>query len=837
MRTPTTIQLAILALAILSALPLCPTIPAQEPAQEAPKLLPAFRQEGMRGIREILFAVRRPGSDPHWYANFGHYAGDEHDYPFTPHGGGSLRILDLDSGQARIIFEDKHGSVRDPILHSDGETILFSYLKEGTEHYNLYQIKTDGSGLRQITSGDYDDIEPCILPGGDILFCSTRCDRFVQCWVTQVATIHRCGPNGENIRPLSANVEQDNTPWLLADGRVIYTRWEYVDRDQVSYHHLWTMNPDGTRQMVLFGNQFPGMLFIGAKPVPNSPLIAATISPGHGEREHYGRIALINPQLGPDDFSAATYISKKNIHSDPWPFSEGEFMAAKYGALVLVSAEGKEEEIYRLPKSEKGYWINEPRPIIAQDPPPELVDLVPPEGDDTGVLILSDIYAGRQMAEVPRGTVKELLVLETLPEPIHYSGGMDQMSYIGTFTLERIWGTVPVSPEGAAAIRLPAGRSFLFIALDHQGRSVKRMHSFTSVMPGEVTSCIGCHERRTEAPGTSFHHNVFTAAAEPRWPEPLAGIPDVYDFPRDIQPLFDKYCVECHNADRSDGGVDLTGDWMPIYCRSYWEISRRSMLGDNRNRKMSDFPPYAIGSQASTLYQMLLDHHQGVEMTDEELRLVRFWLETGAPYAGTYAANGTGLIGWFYKNVNTHNDKDWPETAAMAEAITRRCDGCHVPDDVEKNLPHTLSEDREDVHQYQRYVKRHDYFNLSRPEKSKILRMPLAEEAGGFGRCVESREDGTKAPIFASSDDPDYQVILAGIQRGRDYILYESNRFTMRPFVPSPAYVREMKRYGVLPQDHDPKTSVDPYELDRKYWASRAGSTGVQPGAPAGTMP
>ncbi|MBR3218496.1 MAG: hypothetical protein IKF77_01115, partial [Thermoguttaceae bacterium] len=199
--------------------------------------------------------------------------------------------------------------------------------------------------------------------------------------------------------------------------------------------------------MVLFGNQFPGMLFIGAKPVPNSPLIAATISPGHGEREHYGRIALINPQLGPDDFSAATYISKKNNHSDPWPFSEGEFMAAKYGALVLVSAEGEEEEIYRLPKSEEGYWINEPRPIIAQNPPPELVDLVPPEGDDTGVLILSDIYAGRQMAEVPRGTVKELLVLETLPEPIHYSGGMDQMSYIGTFTLERIWGTVPVSPE------------------------------------------------------------------------------------------------------------------------------------------------------------------------------------------------------------------------------------------------------------------------------------------------------------------------------------------------------------------------------------------------------
>ena len=427
------------------------------------------------------------------------------------------------------------------------------------------------------------------------------------------------------------------------------------------------------------------------------------------------------------------------------------------------------------------------------------------------------------MASVPRGTVKELLVLETLPEPIHYSGGMDQMSYKGTFTLERILGTVPVTPEGAAAIKIPTNRSVFFIALDHEGRAVKRMHSFTSVMPGEVTSCIGCHETRTEAPGTDFDKNVFKIADNALLPTPIAGIPDVFDFPRDIQPILDRRCVECHNADRTDGGVDLTGDWMPIYARSYWELSRRNMLGDNRNRPMSDFPPYEIGSQASTLYRLLLDQHAGVELTSEELKTVRFWLEAGAPYAGTYAANGAGLIGWFYKNVNTHNDKDWPETAAMKEAIERRCDGCHTPDDVAKNLPHTLSEDREDVHQYERYLKRHDYFNLSRPSKSKILRTPLAKSAGGFGRCVEKTADGGQRSVFADTNDPDYRVILAGIERGRAYILNESNRFSMSPFVPNPAYVREMKRRGVLPPDHDPKAPLDPYATDRKYWDSLHG--------------
>ena len=794
------------------------------PPPPPPELWKTFREEGMKDVREILFAVRKPGTDGHWYANFGHYAGDENDHPFFPDGGGSLRILNLDTKEVRTIFDDPKGSVRDPVLHYDGEKILFSYLKNGTKHYNLYEINRDGSGLRQLTSGDRDDVEPWYLPNGDIVFCSTRCNRYVQCWVTPVATVYRCGPNGENIRPLSANVEHDNTPAVLDDGRIVYTRWEYVDREQVTYHHLWTMNPDGTRQMVLFGNQFKYMLFIGAKSVPGSRKIVATIAPGHGIREHYGRVALIDPELGPDDFSAAHYISPQNTHSDPWAFSEEEFMAAKKSELVLLDGQGREETVLSLSPEETnaGYWIQEPRPMIKREREPILAETTSPD-EKTGTLILSDIYAGRRMATVPRGTVKELLVMETLPEPIHYSGGMDQMSYKGTFTLERILGTVPVTPDGAAAIKIPANRSVFFIALDHEGRSVKRMHSFTSVMPGETTSCIGCHETRTEAPGIHFDKHVFEVADEALPPVPVEGIPDVFDFPRDIQPILDSHCVECHNADRTDGGVDLTGDWMPIYARSYWEISRRKMLGDNRNRPMSDFPPYEIGSQASSLYKMMTDGHEGVKLSDAELKKVRFWLEAGAPYAGTYAANGTGLIGWFYKNVNTHNDKDWPETAAMSEAIARRCDGCHTPNDTAKNLPHTLSEDREDVHQYERYIKRHDYYNLSRPEKSKMLRAPLTADAGGFGRCMQTAADGTVTPVFASTDDPDYRTILAGIERGRNYILHESNRFSMTPFVPDKSYVREMIRCGVLPADHDPKSPIDPYETDRKYWAKLHG--------------
>jgi hypothetical protein len=55
-----------------------------------------------------------------------------------------------------------------------------------------------------------------------------------------VAVVYRCDSDGTDIRPLSTNAEHDNTPWVLPDGRVLFTRWEYVDRSQFDYHHLDT---------------------------------------------------------------------------------------------------------------------------------------------------------------------------------------------------------------------------------------------------------------------------------------------------------------------------------------------------------------------------------------------------------------------------------------------------------------------------------------------------------------------------------------------------------------------------------------------------------------------
>ncbi len=45
-------------------------------------------------------------------------------------------------------------------------------------------------------------------------------------------------------------------------------------------------------------------------------------------------------------------------------------------------------------------------------------------------------------------------------------------------------------------------------------------------------------------------------------------------------------------------------------------------------------------------------------------------------------------------------------------------------------------------------------------------------------------------------------------------------RFDMPGFRPRVDWVREMKRFGFLPPEHDPARPVDYYALERAYWES-----------------
>ena len=196
------------------------------------------------------------------------------------------------------------------------------------------------------------------------------------------------------------------------------------------------------------------------------------------------------------------------------------------------------------------------------------------------------------------------------------------------------------------------------------------MHSFTSVMPGETTSCIGCHEGRTETTPNRYGNELFRKVVHGPDPiTPIEGVPEVFDYIRDIQPILDRHCTECHNPHRQDGNIVLTGGWAPLYTRSYMELGKRNIFGDNRNRAESDFEPYTIGSCASKLYEMIEEKHGEAELSDQEKNIVRCWLEAGANYAGTYASNACGQIGWYYIGL-TNAMMRLAETAAMLKRST-----------------------------------------------------------------------------------------------------------------------------------------------------------------------
>ena len=160
------------------------------------------------GFDEIVFARRKFGYDSHWYANIGYYADTTVPGPFSNRPdpnlksvvtGGQLCKLNFTTGEVTVLIDEKLGTVRDPVVHYDAKKILFSYRKGANDTYHLWEINIDGSGLKQLTDGIYDDIEPVYLPDGGIMFVSSRARRWVNCWMTQVATLHRCDGDGKNM--------------------------------------------------------------------------------------------------------------------------------------------------------------------------------------------------------------------------------------------------------------------------------------------------------------------------------------------------------------------------------------------------------------------------------------------------------------------------------------------------------------------------------------------------------------------------------------------------------------------------------------------------------------
>jgi hypothetical protein len=814
-----------------------------------------FRKKAVKSLKDkhgstkVIFAARPLINKQHAYETFGRYSLD--------YQGGVIKVsaaklccLDLATGAVSVILDDPKGAIRDPAVHYDGETIVFSYRKGDSLRYHLYTIKSDGSELTQLTRGDFDDVEPCWLPNDDIIFASGRAQRWVPCFITESGNLFRVDAKGGNLRRVTMHVDHDLRPWVLPDGRICFTRWDYIDRQTMGTFHLWAANPDGANlQALKLSHDMEG--WIDVKPVDAQHLVGIMGNKQH--REHMGVPVLIDLGAGPEEpprprnydwhtkapgrtnspnevpvagvrdlrgcgkfffnYGAPCFYWSE-LNRDPCPINDRWFLVCASDGLYLVDdKEGRHEKIL----ANDRLAIHEPVLLAPRDREPVIPDKVDPKSD-TAQLIMLDFFAGRpkSIKGIKREEVDRILVVESLPAPIRTTNDPLQFGYGSIWNIKRQLGTFPVEKDGSAHVRIPAARTIHFIALDKQGRGLQRMAASFTMMPGETFACVGCHENRNTAPLSK--RSVPIAASRPPSRLDLEGMTEFIDYMRDVQPIWDRHCVKCHNADDMKGRISLAGDLglsHPHSMATLVGLEHLSLVSCALATK--GYSPKEVSSFKSPLLDKLGGSHHKAKLTGKEKQLLIRWIEIGGPYQTLAASDGTGFF--------CLNPSRIPGRKAIKPAIRtkikttmkKRCSRCHTGGGgitallgkhkrvaLKQAKPRRITAGA---------VAGNFLFNLTHPEKSLLFRAPLAKEAGGLGYCQD--KTGKAVDVFASTDDPDYVALLASVRDVRK----EMNALDLPGFKPNKSYFDQMKRFGLL--DEDASTDLDREalrELDERYY-------------------
>ena len=607
--------------------------------------------------------------------------------------GGRLLVLDglSPGGRIRKLAPDWPGSFWKPDLSFDARRVLFCFWRNDEPSFHLYEVNIDGSGLRQLTHGPYDDLDPIYLPDGHIMFITTRCNTYVRCMpYTYSYILARCDADGGNIYLVSRNNEPDWCPALLNDGRIIYSRWEYHDKALWRIQSLWTVNQDGTNVTTFWGNQsvWPDHL-AEPQPIPGSRRVMFTGLAHHNW--FAGSIGIIDPSKGFNFPHGLTKVTRdvpwpecgrppvdppenENYHTSgrftayksPWPLSEEDFLVSARSPergdkflLYLMDTCGNRELIY-----EGVYNIWHAMPVRPRGRPPVHMDRVawPGTGKDRtdpapGVLYSTNVH--QNVPELAAAKVKFLRVIQMDSRTYslwtrdgRFSG--PAVSALQDDGVKRILGTVPVEADGSVHFKAPPGAALHFQLLDEHYRALQTMRSFVGVMPGEKRGCVGCHELHTVTPlnrrGTAMRHKPADLVPPP-WGT------DSISYKRMVHPVLDRYCGRCHQGDgKGRKKLDLTlRPGRGIFPEPY--LTLVGPVGPGLNRKphtpgiagalmcenyaysdpasYATTPPMRHLSCTSRLVEIAMGgKHNDVKVDPVSLRQLVAWVDANCPYRG-----------------------------------------------------------------------------------------------------------------------------------------------------------------------------------------------------------
>ncbi|MBL7146818.1 MAG: hypothetical protein ISS76_21440, partial [Phycisphaerae bacterium] len=560
-------------------------------------------------------------------------------------------------------------------LHFDAEKIMFS-MPDDRKLWQVFEVGIDGTNLRQVSPKDQPDVhnfDSCYLPNGKIAFISTAPFQGVPCNASvNVGMMYLMDADGGNVRQICFEQDHNFCPTVMNDGRILYLRWEYTDIPHVWARFLFTMNPDGTTQKEYYGSggYWPNAIFY-ARPIPNHPTKVVGIVTGH----HVGRVGelfILDPPLGrtategvvqriPRHGRKVKPLIQDKLAMDcwpkflhPWPLSEKYF---------LVSCKPRPNDLWGiylvdifdnilLLKEIEGSALLEPIPIQKIKKPQVIPDKVDLSRKDA-IVYLENIYKGPGLKGVPLGAVKKLRLF-TYHFAYHKIAGINhRVGTDGPWEPKRVLGTVPVEKDGSAMFRVPANTPISIQPLDAEGKALQLMRSWMTAMPGEVVSCIGCHQKQNAGPPNL---RTIASRSKPSEIESWYGPERGFSFKREVQPVLDKYCISCHNGTKPDDGhkiPDLRGDQDMLIAYKNGVPKARVIRGVPREELVKVFggvfePSYVtlrsfarvgglesdlrllapgeFSANTTELLQMLKKGHYGVHLDAEAWQRITTWI-------------------------------------------------------------------------------------------------------------------------------------------------------------------------------------------------------------------
>ncbi|MBT3361763.1 MAG: sulfatase-like hydrolase/transferase [Rhodospirillales bacterium] len=733
--------------------------------------------------------------------------------------GPGLVILDSwrDDPQATVLLEGKlpEGSVLHPDLSFDAERVIFSFAdhtvvkndnvtipihqgrasrgfdnnKYGRQRFLLYEATLDGETVRQLTGTPSDpmetafnratvlieDLDPCYMPDGGIVFTSTRSQNFGRCHggvYKPAFLLYRAEADGSNIRQISFAEANEWDPSVLPDGRIIYTRWDYINRHNTWFQSLWTTKPDGTATDHYYGNYTRNPCVISeAHSIPGSNQVVATAAAHHFITG--GSIITVDTQQGRDGPGPLTRITPEvhfpetegwdtnGCYATPYPLSEELFLAAyttepiNYGerpsdaafGIYLVDSLGGRELIYR--DAEVSCFT--PLPVRPRSVPPVIPSILPDpdQSPATGMCYVQDVY---QCPEpIPEGSIKYLRINRIHDQPTPY---FTIRSRANQEVVKSVIGVVPVNEDGSAAFEVPADTGFQLQALDENGMAVMTMRSLMYVRPGEVMGCVGCHEYQAAGQAAAAH-------SPPRMvvntPEPLPGpqYEGGFSFMRTVQPVLDRHCIRCHGlGEKPAGDLNLLAD------HAYASLTSRPGLVAIALSNQETFvsSPMDYFAHAGRLADILLAGKMGEQIIDlprDDLNRIIAWLDLNGQQFGDYSFN-------------------------RVEDRTADPEG-------EQRLREAVSEKFGPAMAGRPFAA---LVNVGQPDESLILRAPLALESGGWGQHSDTGWDSEQHPEFQR-----FQQLVDAAIAPMPYVDVQGT-CAQQPCVCGSCWVRELTQQG-----------------------------------------